>query len=121
MQRRKIILAGIAAIMGLMFVQSARADYEPLSYNDHGRRDPFQPLVSTSGAIINIAGDLLISDMELQGIMLDPSGSSLAIINGMIVKLNGMLGSYYVTKIEKNSVTLQKGNEIFVLNLKKEE
>ncbi len=65
--------------------------------------------------------DLLLSDMTLEGIIFDPNGNSLAIINGVVVERNGQFGLYKIEKIEAGKVMLQKGPESFTLGLKKEE
>lgn len=91
------------------------------SYDDHGKRDPFWKLVSPGGGIMNFETDLLISDLTLEGIIFDPSGKNLAIINGNVVKPNDKLGAFIISRIEKNEVILLKGQESFVLRLKREE
>lgn len=99
-------------------VVGAQSDF---IYDDHGKRDPFQPLVSSSGAIINISGDIQITDMELEGIIVDSRGDNVAIVNGTIMKKRDTIGGYTVSGISADTVTLQKGNETFVLKLKKED
>lgn len=94
---------------------------ESFLYNDHGKRDPFWKLVTSSGAVMNYDTDLLVSDMALEGIIYDPGGNSLAVINGAVVKANTRIGLYVVSKIEEKKVTLFKGEEKFILELKKEE
>ena len=90
-------------------------------YNDHGKRDPLWRLVSPAGSIINYDEDLAISDVILDGIIYDPSGASLAIINGVVVKVNDKVGFFIVRKIEEKKVTLFKNQEKYILELKKEE
>ncbi len=90
-------------------------------YDDHGKRDPFWKLVSPSGAIVTYETDLLLTDMTLEGIIFDPNGNSLAIINGVVVERKGRFGLYTIEKIETDKVILQKGLENFTLELKKEE
>lgn len=92
---------------------------EKFIYDDHHRRDPFWRLVSPSGAIVSYDDDLLIADVILEGIIFDPAGKSLAIINGNIVAQNEKIGPYVISAIEPQKVILQKGQEDFVLELKK--
>lgn len=94
---------------------------EKFVYDDHGKRDPFWKLVTASGSIMNFETDLLISDLTLEGIIVDPRGANLAIINGNVVKTNDKLGAFTVLKIEKDNVKLLKGQESFILRLKREE
>ena len=112
----------IISLILLAVVSVAWAEEEAsFVYDDHGRRDPFWRLVSPSGAVLNYDSDLLISDMVLEGIIADPSGKSVAIINSMVVKPNDKIGLFVVSEIEQDKVILNKGEESFVLKLKKEE
>ena len=101
--------------------QNAPKEETPFAYDDHGKRDPFWRLVSPSGAVLNYDSDLQLSDMALDGIISDPNGQSMAIINSVIVKTSDKIGLYVVTEVEKDKVILTKGAEVYVLKLKKEE
>ena len=90
-------------------------------YNDHGKRDPFWTLVSSTGAIINYENEFEVSDLNLQGIMVDATGANLAIINGNILRVNDKLGQFIVFRIDKTAVVLQQGGQEFTLELKKKE
>jgi len=96
-------------------------DAQIFAYDDHGRRDPFWPLVSPGGAIINYETDLMISDMILEGIIIGADNKNLAIINGVVVKSQDKIGLFTIKSVEKDSVVLQKEEEEFTLKLKKEE
>ena len=97
------------------------ADEPPAQYDDHGKRDPFWRLVSAGGAILNYDNDLSISDMILEGIIQDRSGKNLAIINSKVVTVGDKVGLFVVLDIGRDGVTLNKGQETFVLKLKKEQ
>ena len=88
-------------------------------YNAHGKRDPFSPLVSPSGAMISYESDLGVSDLSLQGILADKTGKNLAIINDKVVKVSDHIGSYEVETIDSNGVQLRKDDQQFSLKLKK--
>ena len=94
---------------------------EDFVYNDHGKRDPFWKLVTDKGLFMNYETDMLVSDLTLEGIISGPNGKNLAIINNIVVKPNDRFGLFVVDKIEENQVSLIKGQESFVLKLKKEE
>ncbi len=113
---RKFIL-----LMVLCFASSVGAAEEKFQYDAKGKRDPFWKLVTNSGVIVNYDTDLAIADLTLEGIIFDPQGNSLAIINGKIVKVNDQVASFLVVKVEKDRVVLVKGAEMFVLELKKGE
>ena len=95
------------------------ADEAPFTYNEHGKHDPFLPLVSSSGVIITYDSDLTTNDMQLEGIVADAKGDNIAIINGKVVKAQDVLGVYTVDKIADDHVDMLKGSERFTLNLKK--
>jgi hypothetical protein len=103
---------------GLILISTA-AIADNFVYNINGKRDPFQPLVSPSGAVITYDGDMTVTDMILEGIVADPQGNNLAIINGKIMKASDVVGGYTVQQITTDSVELIKGEEHFTLKLKK--
>lgn len=90
-------------------------------YDDHGKRDPFWSLVSPSGVMMTYDSDVQISDLVLEGIILGKGTENLAIINNIIVKPNDKMGSFVVDKIKQDEVILIKGQESFVLKIKKED
>ncbi len=97
------------------------AQDKPFMYEDHGKRDPLWPLVTPSGAIMNYETEMFVSDMVLEGVIVDSTGKNLAIINGVIVTDGGKVGQYTVKNISPTSVVLIKGEEEFILKLKKED
>ncbi len=90
-------------------------------YEDHGKRDPFWPLVSSAGNIVNYETEFQVTDLKLEGIISAGGGQNLAIINGRIVQTNDPLGPFTVMGIGSDSVTLGKDQQTFELRLKKEE
>jgi len=97
----------------------ARADRKDFTYDDHGKRDPFWPLVSPAGTFISYESDLTISDMILEGISSDATGSYIAIINGTVVRTNDKIGLFKVAQITSDQVILVQDKEKFILNLTK--
>ena len=89
------------------------------AYDDQGKRDPFWPLISSSGTIVSYGEDISPSDMVLEGIMSDADGNYTAIINGNIVKPGDNIGLFSIERIESKTVFFAKGSEKFELNLKK--
>ena len=90
-------------------------------YNDHAKRDPLWPLVSVSGNLLNYSKEEAVNDMQLQGILVGPDGKNLAIIDGEVVKIGATIGAYKIKNVGKDFVELQKGEEVFVLKINKEE
>ena len=97
------------------------AEQASFVYDDHGRRDPFGPLVTSTGVMFSYDSDYSPSELVLEGIISDAQGSNLAIINGRVIKLNEQIGKYKVTKINKDSITLTTDKQKFEVKLKKEE
>ena len=99
----------------------AWAGQDVFVYDDHGKRDPLWPLVSSAGNIINYDKEFQASDLKIEGIMLGVNGQNLAIINGQIVRKGDLLGAFAVAEIWENIVILKQGEQTFELKLNKEE
>ncbi len=93
---------------------------ERLVYDDQGKRNPFIPLVTSSGRIINLDQESN-SELRLDGIIYDGRGLSYAIVNQEVVRISDWVGNYQVLKIEKNKVIFLKNGEPKEVELKKEE
>ncbi|GEM_PF-435424 len=132
MKRRKNLKKYISKILGLilcfLFVlcwhEIKAADLleetknEPSLYDDHGKRDPFWPLVTSGGGIMSYETDFLMSDLNLEGVVVGQGQENLAMINGRIVKENDAIGQFVVLRIEADKVTLLKDGQEFELRLK---
>src|ERR1700679_4240136 len=90
---------------------------ENFVYDDHGKRDPFVPLVSSSGMVVTYDEDLSVNDLVLEGVVADASGNNVAIVNGKVVKPKDHIGPYIVDIIAADHVEFLKGTERFVLKL----
>ena len=112
---------GLVLAIVVSFSVYSFAEEGSFVYDDHGKRDPFWRLVSPSGAVLSLDNDLQITDMVLEGIIQDPNGNNLAIINSVVVGPNDKVGLFVVSEVEKDKVVLVKGAESYVLKLKKED
>jgi len=88
-------------------------------YEDNSRRDPFWSLVNSGGGIVSYDSELSVADLFLEGIVADPGGKSLAIINGKIVRMNDNIDKFVVSEIGVDSVILEKDGQSYSLKLKK--
>jgi len=88
-------------------------------YNDHGKRDPFVPLVSSTGMVVTYDEDLSVNDLSLEGIVADATGNNAAIVNDKVVKVHDHIGPYVVDAITSDQVEFLKGTQRFVLKIKK--
>ena len=109
-------------LLWLLFLYCATfvyADDQTFVYNEHGKHDPFWPLVTPAGSMINYESDMTATDMVLEGVVVDAQGNNLAIINGKVVKMGDTIGSYLVEDITNDHVNVSKGEERLTLRLKK--
>jgi hypothetical protein len=98
----------------------AIASEEPVfAYDSHGKRDPFIPLVTKDGRTLTAYSDIIsISDVVVEGILFDPKGGSVVIINDIILKQADTISGIVVEKIEKDYVVLSFKGEQHKFNLK---
>lgn len=118
-RRGHSIEKGALFITGFILQISILSSEAGFSYDDHGKRDPLWPLVTSGGSIRYYDTDIGIGDMRLEGIML--GDENLAIINGKVVKADDNIGGFKVIKIDENNVKLNKEGKIYELKLKKGE
>ncbi|MDE1919892.1 MAG: hypothetical protein KGJ09_00565 [Candidatus Omnitrophica bacterium] len=106
-------------ILAFLFL-SANSVYaqQNFVYDDHGKRDPFVPLVSSAGMVVTYDEDLSVNDLVLEGIVTDASGNNMAIVNGRVVRIGDQLGPYTVMAISFDQVEFSKGPRRFVLKIK---
>lgn len=90
-------------------------------YERAGKRNPFIPIITTDGQLINIQDEDENSELNLEGIIYDKSSQSMAIINGQILKANETIGGVKIVEIRKDSVVYVKDGEIFILNQERKE
>ncbi len=111
---KKLVMTLVASSVAVVYAQD-----KPFVYNDHGKHDPFWPLVSPNGTMIIYDSDLSATDMVLEGIVVDVQGNNLAIVNRKIVKKGDRIGPYTVELITNDQVDVVKGQEHLTLKLKK--
>lgn len=116
----KINKTGLCFLGGLMLlVANALADKPAFVYDEHGKHDPFTPLVTPTGVIVTFESDLSVGDLMLEGIVADALGNNAAIINGKIVAAGDVIGSYTVESIGVDEVHVIQGDQKSVVKLKK--
>ncbi len=118
-------LVGMAvAVLGLVGRAAVAADgptvgqAERFRYNAKGRRDPFVALVRDGRIVaISTSGHAESSKPVLYGVLWDPVGRSIALINDGEAKVGDMVGDYRVVEIRKDAVVLANGGEPVVIEL----
>ena len=86
------------------------------AYEAQGKRDPFVPLVR-DGRLIAPKGGGEFSSLTLVGILWDPGGQSIALVNDTAVKAGDVLGDYQVQEIRQDGVVLMRDGKPVVLQL----
>ena len=98
--------------------ETSTSDAAPFRYDSRGRRDPFVPLVRDGRLVASGPG--VQSDQSkpvLYGILWDPTGHSIALINDTEVKEGDRIGNYQVKEIQHDAVVLDNGGEPMVLKI----
>lgn len=119
-ERSSLMGFAMALVGGWLWTTAALATTPEFSYNDHDKRDPFWPLVSPTGELIDYEKGFQLTDLKMEGIMVADNGKNLAIINGKVIKENDRLGPVTVIEIKKDMVILSNGQQRFELRMKKE-
>lgn len=89
------------------------------SYSSGQKRDPFIPLVSSDGRILEPPLDKKISgEPHLEGIMFDSTGVSYAIIDAEVVKAGDIFGEYQILEIQPQKVKFSQQGREFEVELK---
>lgn len=121
------IMIGKTLLLTLIlgFVMAARAaigeESEQPTYDSLGLRDPFVPLVK-DGRIIGAPEPVTVQVQQrlvpvLYGILWDPGGNSVALINDGEFQKGDTIGDYQVTGIRKDAVILRSSSEEIVLTI----
>ena len=125
---RQPLVTVFAMVIGLIAghcLASAAESQQPAAstgaYDPKGKRDPFFPLVKDGRMITAVAsGDTRLVDassLSLAGILWDPNGRSIALINDTEVKAGQRIGGYDVVEIRPASVVLSREGKSVVLEL----
>lgn len=107
----------------IVFSASAqeRAKSAVPTYEKGNKKNPFIPIITNDGQLLNIEDENKEVNFVLGGIIYDKDGNSMAIINGQILGKNDTILDAKIVEVRKDGVVYVKDGEIFVLNAKKEE
>jgi hypothetical protein len=90
-------------------------------YDDSGKRDPFIPLVTADGHLVQLEDQTAKNTaLAVEGIMYDLQGVSYALVNGEVVRIGDTIAGYQVLRIEKNKVIFIKEGTTTEVESKKE-
>jgi len=94
------------ALCGPALIEGAEGT-AAFKYEAKSRRDPFVPLITKraklSAGLENVQS---LEDLDLEGIVWDPSGGSIAILNGIIVKEGDEIGNLKIKSIMSKKIAL---------------
>ena len=110
------LIVGLRVQLAAAVTESAQDGAERFRYNAKGRRDPFAPLVRDGRIVaISTGGHTESSLPVLYGVLWDPGGNSIALINDGEARVGDMVGEYRVVEIRKDAVVLANGGEPVVI------
>jgi hypothetical protein len=115
----------VVAVSGWAETPSKNAPSVP--YDPKGKRDPFVPLVrdgrfiSATGATLALSVPLDASLPLLGGILWDPAGRSIALLNGKETMVGETVGRYQVVDIHEDHVILEQDGRRVTLQITFEE
>ena len=118
--KRLLLLLGISFTLSQLDLGGwpvfSEEEPQTVLYDAKGHRDPFVPLVR-DGRIVNPRAASGILPV-LYGILWDPDGRSMALINDREVSVGDQVGAYRVEEIQPDAVVLaDEGGERVVLGL----
>jgi hypothetical protein len=91
----------------------------PFIYDSEGRRDPFMPLLTKDGRPVTTYSNIgSINDVIVEGIMYDPRGGSVVVINDVILRQGDNISNVTVKSIGKDSVLLTFKGEDHTFKIK---
>lgn len=91
-------------------------------YDAGGKRNPFIPLVSADGRLINLEKEAKAKgDLAVEGISYDKNGRSYAIVNGLVVEIGDTVLGYQVLTVNPDKLIFIKDGVTTEVPLKKEE
>lgn len=110
-QRPRCVLVGMWGGLALMWLcalpgamRSAWSDEaRPFHYDAHGRRDPFEPLISATGELRTPRSGGAAGSLHVEGILWDAQ-QPLAIINGEVRRIGDEVEGFRITDIRTQAI-----------------
>jgi hypothetical protein len=102
-----------------MYIRSVVCGVEEVFIYSSENRDPFMPLITKDGKPLATHTKIhSIGDVTVEGLLYDPLGDSIVIVNDMILKKGDTISEITVKDIRKDSVTLSFKGKDHILNVK---
>ena len=115
---RVLVMSSCLVWWSLGGVGAAAGD--PFSYDAQGKCDPFVPLVR-NGQLVPCRPQPSRPTLTLQGIVWDPSGESIALIDDREVKVGDSIDDYQVAEIRHDAVVLVQEGTVLALTISLED
>ena len=113
-------IGGLLLVLGVALVWAASepSKKSDASYDPGSHRDPFVPLVR-EGRLVGVVAPsgAKTGKPVLYGILWDPGGNSIALINDGEVKVGDTISGYRVQEIRQDAVVLNSGGGPVVLEI----
>jgi hypothetical protein len=103
----------ILNISSIVFMKYTPAEEETIIYDGKGKRDPLMPLIKqrTTTEVSGLEGVESIDQVGLEGVVYDPSGVSMVIINGVVLREGEKEHAVEVIKIRENGALFRINEE----------
>ena len=113
-----VLAIGLSALPAWAAEKPGAEPPEPFRYDSGGRRDPFVSLVR-EGRLVGTAQGVRVDSTTptLYGILWDPQGDSIALLNEAEVKVGETVAGFRVKAIQRDAVVLDGGGEPVVLRI----
>ena len=113
-------LIGALLFLFLIFAPDTLPAGEYIYYSK-GNRDPFIPLIASEGRVsLGLEVVETIDDVRFEGVIFDPLGESMAVLNGEVVKEGDKAYNIEVVKIYENAISIKIYDKTHTISLIKE-
>jgi type II secretory pathway component PulC len=119
-RNQKSEIRNILLVIFVCFICTAAFAEEQFTYDSKGKRNPFIPLLTSDGRLINLDKEAPKGDLIVEGIIFDKKGRSYAIVNGEVVGIGDAVAGYEILKIENDKVVFIKESKITEIKVNKE-
>ncbi|MBI4707905.1 MAG: hypothetical protein HY761_08285 [Candidatus Omnitrophica bacterium] len=90
-------------------------------YDAKEKRNPFIPLVTPEGRLLQLDKEEKKADLAVEGIIYDKNGRSFALAGGAVLAVGDTFGDYQVLKILEDKVIFIKEGQPYEVYINKEE
>lgn len=109
---------GITLLCLNLFIVATNSQTAKFVYDPKDKRDPFIPYITKDGKILSLPG--MLGEVVLEGIVYDPKGSSVCVIDGAVLKEGDTCKNFKVLKIKIDSVIVSCNNKEYEIEVRKE-